>query len=750
MPGRIAVWLGVLAGLALVAPAAAQDAIPYTYDPYPAGDLRAAPRDKPAERIAAEQARADTAEAACNTDDLASCAALGRAFMLGEGRPQNRPVAELLLRQACDGAEAEGCFALGQLFRSTYSPDVLMRGTMAFGRACRLGNLEACAEEADAVEKDNNRPDGNPEAANALRRAACAKGGVSACRALGSALAGSDNSAARAEGLRLLESTCRAGDGQACGWMLSKLREETPPRPAALVEMADLGCRAGVSYLCDDLGQLLFEQGSGPPVTRDAALAAFDRACALNDGYCSTPAAIRSRPGLAESCERGAQADCFALGRLYADESSVLHWPAEALRLYGGACEAGQIEACSFAASARRPASPEEAGQALYWLDLGCTGGDAYDCESLGKDLLAGKFFAPDTPRGYAALALACERGRTDSCETLDEYAMRDSSVPMVPVDARFRPPLTAEEEAELNRREREAEEEAEARRCQTSEVTFRGVIYIDTVCQLAIVAITNGRLALAGEAPWQALLWRPERLNSQDLDTIDRVECGGALIREGWVLTAAHCVVDKKRRLTLTPGYQVRLGVLDIREPDGVEFSIRRVFAHPRYHERSRTFDIALVELETRRRRRVGTPHLIKPIPFEGTTSRQRNPVAGAPVYVFGWGNTSFEGRNSARLKAAKLALEDARRCEERNDIIGYLKGSILCAIAPDRSQACDGDSGGPLVSYEGVATVIGVVSAGTECGRSRVPTRYTRVSNVIDWINNVLAGREAPIAPR
>ncbi len=751
MPGRIAVWLAVLVGLTLATPAAAQELIPHGYDELPEGDVvKPFRRDKPAEQIAAETALADTAEAACNAGDLAGCTALGRAFMLGEGRPQNRPVAELLLRQACDGAEAAGCLALGQLFRSTMAPDVLANGTLVLGRACRLGNLEACAEQADAIDKGNNRSDGDRKAANVLRRTVCAKGNASACRALGSALVGSADPRDRAEGLRLLEGQCRAGDGLACGRILTELQRETPVRTALAVEMADTGCRAGIPYLCEDLARLLFEQGSGPPERREAALAAFDRACALSSASCSTPAEIRSRPQLAESCRSDAQSDCIALGRLYTSQGSLLYSPAEALQLLSGACESGQTEACDDAAFALHPETPEQHAQAMHWLDLGCAAGEAEDCHRISDLLLAGDDVPQDLTRGYAALARACDLGRALSCDRLDMYAMNDPNVPMVPVDIRYGPPLSAEELAEIDRRQREAGEEAEARRCRSSEVAFRGMTFSDRVCDLPIGGITFGRLALAGEAPWQALLWRPERMNRRNLDFADRVECGGALIREGWVLTAAHCVIDGDRRLTLTPGYRVRLGVLDIRARDGVEHSIRRVFAHPRYHKKSSTHDIALLELETRRRVTVGTPHTIKPIEIEGTTSRQRTLRAGDAAYVFGWGDTTFRGQSSAQLKVAKLALEEVAKCETRNGITGFLLGTIICASAPDRSQACDGDSGGPLVSYEGRAAIIGIVSAGTECGRTRVPTRYTRVSKMVEWINNVMAGREAPISPR
>ena len=169
---------------------------------------------------------------------------------------------------------------------------------------------------------------------------------------------------------------------------------------------------------------------------------------------CSTPAAIRSRPTLVKSCHAGAQADCIALGRLYATEGSVLYAQAEAVTLLGGACENGQTEACDDAAFALRPETPEQQAQAMHWLDQGCAGGEAEDCHRISDLLLDGDDVAEDRPRGYAALARACDLGRAYSCDRLDMYAMRDPDVPMVAVDVRYGPPLSAEEQAELDRRE--------------------------------------------------------------------------------------------------------------------------------------------------------------------------------------------------------------------------------------------------------------------------------------------------------
>jgi len=68
-----------------------------------------------AEQRAEDSAAADAAEAACGPGAPAACTALGKAFEAGEGRPFNRPVAELLYREACEGGDGEGCVRLGNL-----------------------------------------------------------------------------------------------------------------------------------------------------------------------------------------------------------------------------------------------------------------------------------------------------------------------------------------------------------------------------------------------------------------------------------------------------------------------------------------------------------------------------------------------------------------------------------------------------------------------------------------------------------
>ncbi len=764
---RLAKFLtGFLAALAV--PAAAQSPVPF---PYIQGHefegpnfVEIAPPPQTAsEQSEAEAREADVAEAACEAGDLAGCTALGAAYLEGVGRPTNRFVGELLLRQACDGADVAGCLKLGTWLTESYSEvekawQVAARdyGIAMLGRACALGNFDACSQQANAVRNGFGDAGGDPAAAIVLRRAACDRGSDRACRELARALSESDDAAAKEESLGLLARQCRKGDALACEQIEPLAAQNT----ALAREMAEIGCRADSAGQCYALGQILFAADSGPPEQRAAALTQFDRACLLSSIFCLLPEQIRIRPALAQGCDRGDITDCVALGRIYGyGPGSPLYSPAEAANLLGNACVAGMTETCNEAANVLRsddiPDSPDSNARITLWHDTACSAGSQLDCINLGNHLLDTYADADQRARGYAALIQVCDSGDIETCDKLDKRADGDPDAPLRVADSRFLPPLSEEEEADITRqseRERAAGKRASVT-CVSSTVTFRGVTYHDRKCSARRVMVIRGRLTREGEAPWQALLWRPELWNGRTLSPAERVQCGGALVREGWILTAAHCVIDKKRRPLLTAGHQFRLGISDVRDRSDTGFAIRRVFAHPRYHEPSRTFDIALVQIDTTRRAQAGGNPRYKPIAIDRIPAEQRPFGEGMPVYVFGWGQTKFEGRASEQLKVARLELEAPAACERDTGTDGnnYLKSSLLCAKAEDLAQACNGDSGGPLVGYFSKGPmVIGVVSAGTECGRTGKATRYTRVAQMTEWINNVFAGRETPIASR
>ncbi len=741
----------LLASIAATAQAQAP-AAPYRYDT--SDGPRRAPLDKSAGMIARETAAAAEAEARCEAGDQAGCADLGRAYLFGEGKPQSRPVAEILMREACLAGAGAGCFELGTFFATSSNDDWRGDGAGLLRRGCDLGTQDACASLADLIQTGitpDQKPD--PGAAATLRRQACAAGSWAACAAeVAGSLDEGQPPETREAGIAVLGRLC-GGEGYApaCAQLVeyasraSNRPDGANVRPAR--SLLDTGCRAGVAEACTRLGLIVYAEGEGPPEARNEALALFDRACDLETTECRSVRAIRARPALAQSCQSGDPAACAALGDLYSDSASPFADWSEALRLMGTACEAGEIEACGKAAGmlggGSRRLAQDDADRVMRWSLKACDMGDAQQCEILGERLVRGDVLPPDRRRGLELASLACEGGRRIACETLEAAAQEDPEAPLPTASSRLRPPMSEEEEAAYNAAQSEERrielERDRAKACTTTAVAFRGTTYTDTICD-SVQRIRRGFPARAGEAPWQALVWRPQRLGDYSLTRAERVQCGGALISTGWILTAAHCLEDELVKGEFFPiatsGHRIRLGVANPLADEGVSFPITRVIPHRLYNRKGLAFDIALIQYDPKAGRRGAVVRPIERIRLDTAPASQRRILTRMPAYTYGWGSTAYEGGGEPpdTLRGARLELRDQETCRSITGLEGVWRDSVLCAMGARGEQACFGDSGGALIDYgrpNDAPMVIGVVSAGVKCGTTRVPSRFTRLGH-------------------
>ncbi|XP_054553598.1 chymotrypsinogen B-like [Talpa occidentalis] len=231
------------------------------------------------------------------------------------------------------------------------------------------------------------------------------------------------------------------------------------------------------------------------------------------------------------------------------------------------------------------------------------------------------------------------------------------------------------------------------------------------------IKRIVNGKTAVPGSWPWQVSL----------LDSIGFHYCGGSLINESWVVTAAHCKVRTF--------HNVVAGVIDRRSKTKKNMQVLRiaqVFDHPNFNVTTASNDIALVKLATPAR----FSSVVSPVCLP---SAQDNFTAGSLCVTTGWGRTHYQGAGPMKLHQATMPLLSNAECMRSwgSDIID----SMVCA-AGNRITVCKGDSGGPLVCQkDGAWNLVGVVSWASDTCFISVPTVCTRVTEFMPWIEEILA---------
>uniref|UniRef100_A0A8C0QRJ0 Peptidase S1 domain-containing protein n=1 Tax=Chelonoidis abingdonii TaxID=106734 RepID=A0A8C0QRJ0_CHEAB len=234
---------------------------------------------------------------------------------------------------------------------------------------------------------------------------------------------------------------------------------------------------------------------------------------------------------------------------------------------------------------------------------------------------------------------------------------------------------------------------------------------------------IVGGNDAKNGSWPWQVSI----REGSNHI-------CGGSLIAESWVVSAAHSI-----SVRLFPNWEYQL--LNPSE-SLVSFPIKEIYRHPSYTDIGFSGDIALVELETP----VKFNSVIRPICLPASSVEF---PSGMECWVTGWGDTQYGGSLTApkTLQEVQVPLIDRDTCNSLFNTGSYpddpqginpIKQDMICAGYPQgEKDACQGDSGGPLVcEWDSAWLLAGVVSWGVECARPNRPGVYILLPPYADWI--------------
>nr|XP_026488556.1 chymotrypsin-C-like [Vanessa tameamea] len=258
---------------------------------------------------------------------------------------------------------------------------------------------------------------------------------------------------------------------------------------------------------------------------------------------------------------------------------------------------------------------------------------------------------------------------------------------------------------------------------------------------------ITNGFLSKPGDWPWHVAIFRMERATLKYI-------CGGTLISNTYVLTAAHCVTINSAAV-LPESLGINLGKHNLigGNANSQERGVYEVFVHEEFIPRILDNDIALLKMSSA----VEFNSNIQPACIWFDKLKDKLPSYEVIGTVTGWGFDQTETLSTV-LREATIPMIPDLDCIRSKPLFyaTTLNGKKFCAGNRNGTSPCNGDSGGGFVVYvpyedsnfvkfhlKGAWYVRGIVSLSVAKLDTALcdPNEYvvfTDIGAYTDWIND------------
>uniref|UniRef100_A0A8C6TIN4 Peptidase S1 domain-containing protein n=1 Tax=Neogobius melanostomus TaxID=47308 RepID=A0A8C6TIN4_9GOBI len=246
-------------------------------------------------------------------------------------------------------------------------------------------------------------------------------------------------------------------------------------------------------------------------------------------------------------------------------------------------------------------------------------------------------------------------------------------------------------------------------------------------LCDLSVWAAASehsdrgGQAAPEGAWPWQVSIHRG-----------GGHICGGSLINNLWVLSAAHCFQSGSASdNTVYIGRQTQENA----NANEVRRTIVELINHESYNPSTNDNDIALLKMAST----VTFTNYIRPVCLAASGSTFH---AGTDSWITGWGSigSGISLPSPQNLMEVEMPVIGNRKCKCDYAGVFLINDNMICAgLEAGGKDSCQGDSGGPMVSKQNSRWIqSGVVSFGRGCARPNNPGVYARVSRYQSWINS------------
>lgn len=239
---------------------------------------------------------------------------------------------------------------------------------------------------------------------------------------------------------------------------------------------------------------------------------------------------------------------------------------------------------------------------------------------------------------------------------------------------------------------------------------------------------VVTGSKANPGDYPWQVSI----RVNRGKTPSH---WCGGVIISNQWVLTAAHCLSGYSKGV-----YILTAGDYDVNKDEGTEQNvfIDEFFIHEMYQKgHQMNNDIALIKLKGNG---FNLNQDVQPICLP---EQDINYAETLNCTISGFGSTQSGSKVSSKiLMAAWIPIQKPEICKMPHIYGDNIQEGMFCAGSLEEgADSCDGDSGGPLACLNnGLFTLYGITSWGHHCGYANKPGVYVKVAFYRTWIDEIM----------